>query len=105
MAQSAGRDCQEQGYYSVNLPDGRTQHDKYYSDHYAGYNAEVSYDGYAAHPQQQYGGYGHGGHGGRGGRGGRGGSGGRGVGGGLGRGGRGGHAGGYSPIYRSRAHG
>ena len=42
---------QTQGYYSVNLPDGRTQHVKYIVDGYKGYNAEVSYEGYANHPQ------------------------------------------------------
>ena len=39
-----------QGYYAVNLPDGRTQHVKYVADHYNGYNAEVTYEGYANHP-------------------------------------------------------
>jgi len=39
------------GYYSVNLPDGRTQLVKYIVDGYSGYNAEVSYEGYANHPQ------------------------------------------------------
>ena len=48
-----------QGYYAVNLPDGRTQHVKYVADHYNGYNAEVSYEGYANHPQVARG-YGHG---------------------------------------------
>ncbi|XP_037079331.1 uncharacterized protein LOC119100330 [Pollicipes pollicipes] len=28
-----------EGQYSVVLPDGRTQHVKYYADHYGGYNA------------------------------------------------------------------
>jgi len=50
-----------QGYYSVNLPDGRTQHVRYVVDGYKGFNAEVSYDGAANHPQRV--GYGHGGHG------------------------------------------
>jgi len=87
MAQTEESDGEgnAQGYYSVNLPDGRTQHVKYVVDGYKGYNAEVSYDGYAAHPQQQYGGYGHGGHG---------------VGGRGGRGGRGGHGSGHGPVYR-----
>ncbi|XP_037068679.1 adult-specific cuticular protein ACP-20-like [Pollicipes pollicipes] len=42
-----------QGYYSVALPDGRTQHVKYYADQagYGGYNAEVTYTGYAQHAQ------------------------------------------------------
>ena len=40
-----------EGQYSVVLPDGRTQHVKYYADHYGGYNAEVSYEGYAQYPQ------------------------------------------------------
>ena len=51
-----------QGYYSVALPDGRTQHVKYHSDQYGygGHNAEVTYSGYASHGGQ-------GGHGGNGG--------------------------------------
>ena len=36
------------GGYSVHLPDGRVQHVKYTADHYAGYIADVSYEGYAA---------------------------------------------------------
>ena len=40
-----------QGSYAVNLPDGRTQIVKYVADHYNGFNAEVSYEGYAQHPQ------------------------------------------------------
>ena len=40
-----------QGYYSVVLPDGRTQHVKYTADHYGGYNAEVTYDGQATYPE------------------------------------------------------
>ena len=34
-----------QGTYHVLLPDGRVQNVKYTADHYAGYIAEVSYDG------------------------------------------------------------
>ena len=36
------------GHYSVLLPDGRRQNVKYTSDHYTGYIADVSYEGYAA---------------------------------------------------------
>merc|ERR1712218_345675 len=36
------------GHYSVVLPDGRRQNVKYTADHYAGYIADVSYEGYAA---------------------------------------------------------
>ncbi|XP_037078124.1 adult-specific cuticular protein ACP-20-like [Pollicipes pollicipes] len=32
---------------------GDGAHVKYYADHYAGYNAEVSYDGYANHPERR----------------------------------------------------
>ena len=35
------------GHYSVLLPDGRLQHVKYTADHYNGYIADVSYEGYA----------------------------------------------------------
>ena len=40
------------GHYSVLLPDGRRQNVKYTADHYTGYVADVSYEGYAApyHP-------------------------------------------------------
>ena len=37
------------GHYSVLLPDGRRQNVKYTADHYTGYVADVSYEGYAAH--------------------------------------------------------
>ena len=36
------------GHYSVALPDGRRQNVKYTADHYTGYVADVSYEGYAA---------------------------------------------------------
>jgi hypothetical protein len=36
------------GHYTVLLPDGRRQNVKYTSDHYTGYIADVSYEGYAA---------------------------------------------------------
>ncbi|XP_043208748.1 adult-specific cuticular protein ACP-20-like [Amphibalanus amphitrite] len=48
------------GSYAVNLPDGRTQIVKYVADGYSGFNAEVSYEGYAHHPQVARG-YGYGG--------------------------------------------
>ena len=35
------------GHYSVLLPDGRLQNVKYTADHYSGYIADVSYEGYA----------------------------------------------------------
>ena len=35
------------GGYSVLLPDGRRQNVKYTADHYSGYIADVSYEGYA----------------------------------------------------------
>merc|ERR1712071_238977 len=38
-----------QGSYSVNLPDGRTQHVNYHANDYDGYVADVSYDGVAAY--------------------------------------------------------
>ncbi|KAF0307473.1 Adult-specific cuticular protein ACP-20 [Amphibalanus amphitrite] len=38
-----------EGYYSVNLPDGRVQHVKYVANDY-GNNAEVTYTGEAQHP-------------------------------------------------------
>ena len=39
-----------EGYYSVNLPDGRVQHVKYVANDY-GNNAEVTYTGEAQYPQ------------------------------------------------------
>merc|ERR1712106_690364 len=38
-----------QGSYSVNLPDGRTQHVNYHANDYDGYVADVTYDGVAAY--------------------------------------------------------
>ena len=38
-----------EGSYSVNLPDGRTQHVNYHANDYDGYVADVSYDGVAAY--------------------------------------------------------
>ena len=35
------------GHYSVLLPDGRRQNVNYKADHYTGYVADVSYEGYA----------------------------------------------------------
>ena len=52
-----------QGYYSVKLPDGRTQHVKYNAGGYDGFNAQVTYSGYAHGGHGGHGG-GHGGHGG-----------------------------------------
>merc|ERR1712141_748615 len=39
------------GAYSVALPDGRTQHVEYTSDHYNGYIADVSYEGVPVYPE------------------------------------------------------
>merc|ERR1712154_739098 len=36
------------GHHGVVLPDGRRQNVKYTADHYTGYVADVSYEGYAA---------------------------------------------------------
>merc|ERR1712128_88103 len=38
-----------EGSYSVNLPDGRTQHVAYHANDYDGYVADVTYDGVAAY--------------------------------------------------------
>merc|ERR1740128_539154 len=38
-----------EGSYSVNLPDGRTQHVAYHANDYDGYVADVPYDGVAAY--------------------------------------------------------
>ena len=39
-----------QGYYHVQLPDGRLQQVDYHVDGYGGYIADVKYDGEAQHP-------------------------------------------------------
>merc|ERR1711913_259787 len=38
-----------EGSYSVNLPDGRTQHVAYHANDYDGYVADVTYDGVASY--------------------------------------------------------
>merc|ERR1712210_340935 len=38
-----------EGSYSVNLPDGRTQHVAYHANDYDGYVADVTYEGVAAY--------------------------------------------------------
>ena len=38
-----------EGFYSVNLPDGRVQHVNYHANDYDGYVADVTYDSVAAY--------------------------------------------------------
>merc|ERR1719234_697105 len=40
-----------QGFYSVNLPDGRIQHVNYHANDIDGYVAEVTYEGSAVYPE------------------------------------------------------
>ena len=43
---------QTSGYYTVALSDGRVQTVKWTADEYAGYNAEVTYEGEAQYPEE-----------------------------------------------------